>query len=359
MQPQIKKLDFTDQCIYAGIDVHKNSWKVSIYSEELYHKTISQPPDPLVLHSYLEKHFPKGSYYSVYEAGFSGFWIHDQLCKLGVNNIVVNPADVPTTDKEKKRKTDKVDSNKLARQLRSGDLDPIYTHTSDLLEDRQLVRTRKMLVKDLSRYKNRIKSELYFFGIKLPEQFDKEQSYWSRRFMDWLWTVEFQRSSGTDSFHILLDQATGLRQHLLEINKKIRELAQNEAYKSRVELLISIPGVSLFTAMTFLTEIEDIQRFANREKLRSYIGLTPTSHSSGDKDIHGEIINRGNKILKSAIVESAWVAARIDPALHLKYINYCKRMKKNQAIIRVACTIVDIISYVLKNERPYVCAAER
>jgi len=128
MQMQFKELDFTGQNIYAGIDVHKKNWQVSVFSEELFHKTFNQPPKPEVLHGYLTKHFPNGTYYSVYEAGFCGFWIHDKLQSLGINNIVVNPADIPSTDKEKKRKTDKVDSNKLARQLRNGDLEAIYTH---------------------------------------------------------------------------------------------------------------------------------------------------------------------------------------------------------------------------------------
>ena len=179
MQTQIKTLDYTGQNIYAGIDTHKKSWKVSIYTEELYHKTFDQPPRPEVLSHYLIKHFPNGTYYSVYEAGFCGFWIHDRLQSLGINSIVVNPADVPTTDKEKKQKTDRVDSNKLARQLRNGDLEAIYIHSRDILEDRSLIRMRGTLVKEITRYKNRIKADLSFFGIEIPEQYHKDQHYWS------------------------------------------------------------------------------------------------------------------------------------------------------------------------------------
>ena len=353
MQVQIRDLDFTGQNIFAGIDVHKKSWKVSIYSEELYHKTFSQPPNPEVLYHYLEKHFPKATYYSVYEAGFCGFWIHDRLHSLGINNIVVNPADVPTTDKEKKQKTDRVDSNKLARQLRNGDLEAIYTHKRDVLEDRSLLRMRRTLVKDLTRYKNRIKSELHFFGIEIPEQFKMNQSYWSKRFLGWLSEVEFQQSSGTDTFQILSSQVKILRDHLLAVNRKVRELSMNKYYQEKENLLRSIPGIGLITAMVILTEIDNIQRFANQEKLRSYVGLTPTSHSSGDKDVHGEMINRGNKFLKSAIMESAWTAARVDPVLHMEYIGLCKRMQKNKAIVRIACKLLNRINYVLKNELPY------
>jgi transposase len=301
----------------------------------------------------LTKHFPNGTFYSVYEAGFCGFWIHERLQSLGINNIVVNPADVPTTDKEKKQKTDRVDSNKLARQLRNKDLEAIYIHKRDILEDRSLIRMRRTLVKDLTRYKNRIKSKLYFFGIEFPEQFNRDRFCWSNRFMDWLSQLELNRESGTESLRIFVEQAKFLRTDLLEVNRKVRKLSQNEYYRERINLLMSIRGIGLTTAMIILTEIEDIHRFDNQEKLASYVGLTPTSHSSGDKDIHGEMVNRGNKFLKSAIIESAWIAARVDPVLHMDFINYSKRMKKNKAIVKIARKLLNRISFVLKNKVPY------
>ena len=58
----------------------------------------------------------------MYEAGFCGFWIHERLTALGIDNIVVNPADVPTKSSEKLRKSDAVDSGKLARSLRANEL---------------------------------------------------------------------------------------------------------------------------------------------------------------------------------------------------------------------------------------------
>ena len=134
-------------------------------TEELVHKTFSQDPYPEVLHDYLINHFPGGTYYSAYEAGFCGYWIHNQLLSLGINSIVVNPADIPTTNKEKVQKEDKRNSRKIARSLRGGELAAIYVPSEKTLEDRALVRTRKMLTKDLTRYKNRIKAFLYFHGI--------------------------------------------------------------------------------------------------------------------------------------------------------------------------------------------------
>ncbi|NDV97588.1 IS110 family transposase, partial [Dysgonomonas sp. 521] len=162
MQEQINKLSFKGQSIYAGIDVHLRSWSVTILSEHSHHKTFTQAADPTRLADYLHTHFPGGTYYSVYEAGFSGFWTHFRLESMGIKNIVVNAADVACTQKEKLQKDDAVDSRKLARELRSGDLSGIHVPCISTLEDRSLVRTRSALVKDMSRFKQRIKSHLYF-----------------------------------------------------------------------------------------------------------------------------------------------------------------------------------------------------
>ncbi|MBI5049057.1 MAG: hypothetical protein HZB54_08950 [Deltaproteobacteria bacterium] len=90
---QLNKLDFTGQKIYIGMDVHKKSWGVSIFTEEFEHKTFSQPPEVKVLAHYLQRNFPGAIYHSVYEAGYSGFWIHDKLREQGINCMIVNPAD--------------------------------------------------------------------------------------------------------------------------------------------------------------------------------------------------------------------------------------------------------------------------
>ena len=91
---KISKLDFTGQQIYVGMDIHKKSWSISIFTDTLEHKTFTQPPHIEVLVKYLKRNFPGGTYKSVYEAGYSGFWIHDRLQAHGVQCLIVNPADV-------------------------------------------------------------------------------------------------------------------------------------------------------------------------------------------------------------------------------------------------------------------------
>jgi transposase len=356
MQTQSNKIDFNGQNIYVGFDVHLKSWTITILTDKITHKTFSQPPQPEALYNYLIKTFPGGIYHSAYEAGFCGYWIHNELSKFGIDSMVVNPADVPTTGKEKVMKTDPRDSVKIARSLRNGDLKPIYVPSLKTLEDRGLVRTRSTLVKDLTRYKNRIKSFLYFHGIELPQAFSKSQTHWSNRFIKWLEDIEMTESSGKLSLNALIGESQHLRASILLITRQIRALSKTSCYKKRQELLCSIPGIGVLTAMIILTEIETIERFANLDQLCGFIGLVPSTNSSGDHEAVGDITPRGHSVLRSAIIESAWMAARLDPALNKCHHDYCKRMEPNKSIIRIARKLVSRIKFVLKNDQPYVCS---
>jgi transposase len=354
MLGQKMNLKLEEQNLYIGIDVHLKSWTVTILTENISHRTFSQPPSAVVLANYLREHFPGWNYYSAYEAGYSGFWAHYQLLDLGINNIVVNPADVPTTQKEQFQKNDPVDSRKIARALRAKQLTSIYVLNNQTLEDRSLVRTREMLVKDLTQLKNRVKSLLHFNGIAMPEEFKKSDSHWSKRFIRWLKEdTFFQSEYGKKSLHFLITEIENQRSVLLDINRKIKDLCSEARYQKQIDLLLSIPGIGRISAITLLTQLEDISRFKNTDTLASYVGLVPNSYSSGSRECMGEITFRGRKNLKRILVECAWMTLKCDPALVLSFNTYAKRMQPNKAIIRIARKLLNRIYYVLKNEKMY------
>lgn len=354
MPTERKSISFKGQNIYAGIDTHLKSWSVTILTENNFHKRFSQDPKPEILVQYLRKNFPKANYYSAYEASYCGFHIHRRLLELGIKNIVVNPADVPTTDKEKKQKEDSRDSRKLAITLRSGGLKSIYIPSRESEELRSLIRYRKTLVKDISRGKNRIKSNLYFHGIKIPIAHAQDAKHWSNRFTKWLQSLSHSTEFGTLVLQDLIENNLHLRSKLLKVTRDIRKISRSDKYKRLCNLLTSIPGVATITAMSIIAELETINRFKNLDRLSSYIGLVPTTKSSGEKEISGKITPRSNIYLRNAIIESAWTASRIDPALSLAYNEYCKRMNSNKAIVRVAKKLLNRIRFVLKNETEYV-----
>jgi transposase len=347
-------LDFTGEDIYVGIDVHKKSWNITIQTNETSCKTFSQDPNVKCLSQHLKKTYPNANYYCAYEAGFSGFWIQQHLEREKINCIIVNPADVPTTDKEKKQKTDARDSRKIARSLKNGELTGIYIPDKISLEERHLVRSRSMLVRDQTRNKNRIKSLLYYYGIEYPEALKSANQHWSKRFYTWLQQVEFSCDCGKSNMQSLVNYSLHIREMVLAKTREIRALSKTEKYSNQVRLLSSISGVGLISAMVFASEIQDIRRFKNNDHQCSYIGLIPNTHSSGEKENIGKITNRGNKHLKNVLIECAWMAIRNDPALLMTFKRLCKTMDANKAIIRIARKLLNRIRYVLLNEKPYV-----
>jgi len=142
MKDQARELDFTGEDIYIGIDVHVNSWTVAIYTSKLYHKTFSQAAQPEPLVRYLHRHFPGGHYHGVYEAGYCGFWIYEALMAAGIDMMVINPADVPTTGHERVYKHDRADASKLARSLRAGEIDNWFARVPDWSASRRGSKTR-------------------------------------------------------------------------------------------------------------------------------------------------------------------------------------------------------------------------
>ncbi len=353
METQSNKIDFSNQNIYVGFDVHKRSWKVTILTEKVAVKTFSQDPKPEILYQYLKWNFPGGIYHSAYEAGFCGYWIHNKLLSLGIKSIVVNPADIPTTNKERVQKEDKRDSRKIARSLRNGDLKAIYVPGLKTLEDRSLLRARATMVRDLTRFKNRIKSFLYFHGIDFPESFSNPKSHWSKRFISWLESIELKEDSAKISLNSFIHQSKNLRATILDLTKQVQRLSQTESYQNDIKLLRSIPGIGVLTAMIILTELETIMRFSNIDKLCSYIGLVPSTSSSGEEEKTGDITPRGHSVLRTAIIEASWTAIRHDPVLLKCHLDYCKRMEANKSIVRIAKKLLSRIKFVLKNKQPY------
>jgi transposase len=302
----------------------------------------------MVLSKYLKDNFPGGTYFSVYESGFSGFWIHEALVKEGIKSIVVNAADVPTTDKEKKNKCDAVDSRKLCKKLRNRDLVGIYVPDRAQLEDRQLVRARVKLVRDTTRCKNRIKSTLNFYGIKCPDS-----GVWSKRFINGLKQLRMDYESGTSALRVMIDELESIELLKRRVSRQLTMMMREEKYRQNIKLLFSIPGIGIIAAITILTELGDLRRFRRLDHLCNYIGLVPTIYSSGETEHVGSLTPRKNNYILPLLIQSAWTAAGKDPAMMQAYHQWCRRMKGQEAIIRVARKLLSRIRYVLVNRKEY------
>ena len=345
--------NFKGQNLYIGIDVHLNSWTYTIITESGFQETRCGNASAKELYKYLCNHYEGANYLATYESGFSGFSTYYALEELGIRCLVTHAADVPTTQGEKVKKTDKVDSVKLAKSLKSGLLTSVYVHKKDNLDARAIVRLRSTFVKELSRYKSRVKHQLYNNGVQYPETFQKSGTHWSQRFMSWLKKDVVLISSTRDSLDFLLEKVDIAHKDLLRITRKVRELSRSERYTVDFENLRSIHGIGLITAMTILTEIDNINRFRNEKEFASYLGLIPISHSSGEKQCDGEKTFRGNKQIGPMLIESSWTIIRYDRAMALAYGEFCQRMESQKAIVKIARKLSNRIFFVLKNKTTY------
>lgn len=327
MVQKLTILDWFGQHIFVGLDVHKRSWIVAIVTQYADFKTFTQPPDVKSLVSYLYRHFPGATYHCLYEAGYCGYWICHELRSHGIDCIIVNPADVPTMDKERKHKTNKVDARKLARSLRNGELVPLYVPSRSALEDRTLIRSRQMLVSKQTRCKNQIKALLSFYGITLPD--DITDRYWSRRYVAWLESLSLQSAGGTHTLKTLLDELAHLRKNILDTTRAIGALARTQVYASNALHLTSISGISTLVSMILLTEIIALDRFRSLDQLACFVGLVPGERSSGDERTMTGMTERKNRSLRWILIECAWVAIRHDESLALAFNTLSRRMPKN------------------------------
>lgn len=352
MDTQYTPGDFTGQVVNVGLDVGNRTWKVAIFLGTEIHKQFAQEPSPGQLIHYLRKNFPGAHYRIVYEAGYTGFWIHDAFVALGADCMLVNPADVPTSDKERRHKNDRIDAGKLGRGLAMDTVRPIFIPNRLQTEDRQLVRTRMRFVQKQTRTKCQIKALLAFYGYQQPE--DLPQHHWSRRYIQWVESIAMSRPSGEIALKALLSELEFFRQMILDLTRRIRALAQEELYRSQVLYLQSIGGISLMTAMTLLTELVSIERFKSPDKLASYVGIVPGEYSSGEREHTTGLVARGNKMLRYMLIECAWIAQRQDPVLLQAFTMLTKRMSKTDAIIRIARKLLNRIWFVMKHEQPYI-----
>ncbi len=351
----MNNITFSNSSFFVGIDTHLKNWRVTIRNSGLELKTFSMNTSPEELYKYLTTHYPEGTYFIVYEAGFCGFWPQRKFNELGINCIVVNPADVPSSGKEKVIKTDPNDSRKLARELENGSLKAIYIPDVYHEQLRSLMRLRFRLVQNQTRIKNRIKMLLYNYGIIIPKE-HITNSRWSGYFIHWLNSVKLNSTAGQFTLDNLLLQLEQSRANLKQVLKQLREESKSENISSVISSLTSVPGIAFITAMSLYTEIIDINRFNNFDHLASFVGLVPSVHSSGETDYTKGLTFRHNKFLRPLIVEAAWTAVRKDPALTFRYNQLIKTMPKQKAIIRIAKKLLRRIRHVWINQDRYVKA---
>src|SRR6185369_6686405 len=158
--------------IFIGLDVDKKRMAVTCVDHGSLQKSLSLPYSSRQLLNYTSKHFPGQRLAFIYEAGPTGFGLHDEPSAAQHPCLVVTPAMVPSAPR-KRVKTNRLDSKKLAVGLRGGDLQGIHVPAQSYRELRQLVQLRDTQTAQVKATKCRIKSLLLFEGIPFPESHER------------------------------------------------------------------------------------------------------------------------------------------------------------------------------------------
>lgn len=334
--------------IYVGIDVHKRDWVVTVVcqAEEVHHATVVPEPAALIR---MLKRFEASEVHTVYEAGPTGYWLHDALVEAGFDSMVTPPSLVPHVGG--RVKTDRRDSRKLASMLAGGFLRRIHVLTPEERAHRQLLRTRNQIEHHRRQTQNQIKSLLLFHGKAAPATVRER---WSEAHVHWIETLSWKDQALKASIDAMLKSYRDLTDQYKQLTREIESLALTDKYRERAGLLTQIPGIGMFTAMAVLVELQNIERFRRADQLASYLGLTPSQHSSGEKIRMGHITRCGNYQVRTRLVESSWTLIRYDAQAKATY----ERIKHQtgsgrKAITAIARRLALRIRRVLIDKVPY------
>jgi transposase len=349
---QREKMVVRGKEVFVGIDVHKESWQVTVRveGEEKFHGRMAS--EYRILRRVLDR-FEGGKIRVAYEAGPCGFGLHDQLRGDGVEVIVVPPSLIPV-ESGNRVKTDKRDSRKLARLLEGNLLKRVYVLSEEDRAERELLRTRRQMVEHRNDVARQIKSKLLFYGVRSPFS---EKGGWSKGFIRWIKELSLKWESVKVSFQSLIEVYEYLTGQIMALNRKVAELSRDDKYRERVKLLRSVPGIGVLIAMEILVEVQDMGRFRRGEELASYLGLTPSEFSTGQYIRQGRITRCGNKRVRTCLVESSWHLITKDPWMRRKYDRLKQWKGGKRAIIAIARTLIVRIRRILLNQEPYVVRA--
>jgi transposase len=335
--------------LYIGIDVHKKSWYVHFKTDICDHRGFSMPPNFDDLYKYVQVNFPKHEVEIVYEAGCCGFSLARQAMNAAWQVVVCNPADIPRSDKSNYQKTDKIDARNLCKLLQQGLLKEVHVPTEQKEQLCLLLRQRNNITKMLRTLKCQIKANLLYQGIEIPTHLDTPT--WSVAFKTWLQQLTFEHSTGLFNMQSKLRVLNTLHQEYLDIATHLRAYCKQH-YKEQYVLLKSVPGIGGYLASAILAELGDITRFKNEKQFSSYIGLVPGIYESAGKDSFKGITPRCRSLIRSYLVEAAWVALRLDPELQAYYRKHVGKNPKT-VIIKIAHKVAKRILAVVKTQQPY------
>ena len=261
--------------------------------------------------------------------------------------VVVSPSD--TAIRQARAKTDRLDARTLARLLAAGSLDGVWMPDQATWVMRRRLSRRSQLVWARSRAKNQVHAVLMrqlvgrapvsdVFGVK------------GRKWLAGLALAVEERETVDGAMR----QITFLDSEIAGVEQLIASAALESG---EIKRLMTVPGVNVIVAATFLAAVGDIHRFKNQRKLVGYLGLDPRVRQSGPGPAtHGHISKQGSNSARHALVEACWTTVRQPGPLHAFYQRVRARRGHSVAIVAAARKLACLFWCLLTREQDYAFA---
>jgi transposase len=225
-----------------------------------------------------------------YEAGPNGFALMRRLETMGPVVVeVVAPSLTPRRSGQRV-KTDQLDARKLAHLYRAEELTAVAVPQEDSEAARDLVRTYHRVGEEATRKRHHILKFLVRRG-----RIYREGTHWTDRHRVWLRTQRFESWKDTTVFEELLSGLRELEDRRKRLTVSFERLAREDVRSVAVGALRCFHGIETAAALTLVTEIFQVERFAHPRNLMGYVGLTPSVEQTAEKEVRGGITKTGSR----------------------------------------------------------------
>lgn len=334
-----------------GIDLHKRDSQVCVLSEDgrvLLEQRVHTTRERL---SVVLSARPKSRV--LLEASTESEWVARHLEELGHTVIVANPNFAPMYATRTKRiKTDLRDARVLAEALRLGAYRPAHRASETSRTARDVLLSREALVKNRTSLINLVRAMLRSRGLRLSRGT-------SHSVADRLSSLSLPADLSV-VLSPLIAQMRTLSCSIKELDQQLARAAEENPVTRR---LCTTPGVGAITAWTFLSVIDDVDRFATAHRLESYLGLVPSERSSGEKQRRGRLTKTGNRRLRALMTEAAWTFLRSKhPAaqsLNAWASGVASRRGKRVAAVALARRLSGILFAIWRDETVFGAPGQR
>lgn len=330
---------------YVGVDLHKETISVCVLSQasEKGHSRRFRCDDELKILEFFQRQVP---FELVVEATASYEWFL-QLVERHASRIVLAHPSKLRVIAESTRKSDKLDARILAEFLAHDMIPPAHRPPPRVRAHRALVRHRQYVQQRVSAVKVKLRRILADYNADRRDLFTRT----GRQLVDQLALTPTDRFRA-DELCQLLDF---LEERLLQANRQLRLFASEasaEEDQART-LLRTIPGVGEVTSEVVLAELGDVRRFRSAKQAVAYAGLAPGWRESAGKRKELPIEKKGSRLLRWALLESAWIFVRHNPRWRVVFERLAARIGKKKAITAIARRLLGVMVALLRSRQPF------